>query len=364
MKIYFDNIVFNLQRAGGISVYWSELVKRFACSDHDVTFIEQGCDVSNIFRKQIDLSQSRIEYKRTIPTKISRYLPVRLKLDVPSIFHSSYYRVCGNPNVVNVITVYDFIYEIFGSGLKQKLHHLQKKHALHNADAIICISESTRTDLLRLHPYIPPNKVKVIYIAAGDGFIPINKEQPLTGANEHILQRKFILYVGNRSNYKNFDVVVSAVSQLNDLSLVAVGGGELTAVENRNLSQISSRFFHIKSPSSTELNILYNYAFCLLYPSSYEGFGIPIAEAMKAGCPVITSSLSSIPEVAGNAGLMIDSICTDEIINKINTLNDGAYRNKVIELGLVQGNSFSWDRCYRETQGCYEQALRDNRKYN
>jgi hypothetical protein len=109
MKIYLDNIVFNLQKAGGISVYWSELVKRFACSGQDVTFIEQGWNVTNIFRKQIDLTPSCIEYKNTIPTKISRYFPVKLNVDAPSIFHSSYFRVCNNTKVVNVITIYDFI---------------------------------------------------------------------------------------------------------------------------------------------------------------------------------------------------------------------------------------------------------------
>lgn len=362
MNIYLDNIVFDLQKAGGISIYWSELVKRFACSGHNAIFIEQDGEAINIFRKQMDIDYLNIVHQKILPLKISRYMPLRLNLDTPSIFHSSYFRVCINSKAANVVTVYDCIYELFGSGLNQKVHLMQKKYALGNADAVICISESTKADLLKLYPLLSPEKVKVVYIAAGDEFYPLERNITIPSPYEHIINKKYILYVGSRSTYKNFNMAVKAVSQLVDYSLVAVGGGELSAGDRLSISPMSGRFFHIKSPSSKDLNTLYNHAYCLLYPSSYEGFGIPIAEAMKAGCPVITSSVSSIPEVAGNAGLMIDKICDADIIAKINDLNNELYRNKVIELGLIQGNAFSWDRCYRETLACYEHAY--NNKFN
>lgn len=362
MRIILDNIAFNLQKAGGISVYWSELVKRCACSGHDVTFIEQDNETSNIFRKQINISSSNIVYQKAMLTRISRYLSVRLNVNRPSIFHSSYFRICKNPKTVNIVTIHDCFYELFVRGLKQKVHLWQKKQALNNADAIICVSENTKSDLLKLYTHLHPDKVKVIYNGAGDEFFPLERILPFADSYEHILNKKYILYVGSRSSYKNFNLAIDVVSQLDEYSLVAVGGGELSASDSSRLSPIHDRFFHIKSPSSKDLNILYNHAFCLLYPSSYEGFGIPIAEAMKAGCPVITTSVSSIPEVAGNAGLMVDTICTADIIAKINDLNNESYRNKVIELGLIQGNTFSWDRCFRETLECYEHAY--NYKFN
>lgn len=356
MKIFLDNIVFDLQKAGGISVYWSELVKRYHGSGHEVTFIEQRPETSNIFRKQVEINPPNIFYQTCLPSKISRYLPVRLNMDSPAIFHSSYFRVCNNANAINIVTVYDFIYELFESGLKQRVHRMQKKYALNNADAIICISESTKVDLLKLYPYLSPAKVKVIHIAAGNEFSPLENITQVSGPYEQILNKKYILFVGSRSNYKNFNLAIEAVSKLNDFSLVAVGGGELTDNDNHKLSPIRDRFFHVKSPSCKDLNLLYNFAFCLLYPSSYEGFGIPIAEAMKAGCPVITSSVSSIPEVAGDAGLKLEIICAAEIVAKINSLEKESFRAEVIERGYVQGNRFSWDRCFRETMECYEQA--------
>lgn len=356
MKIFLDNIAFNLQKAGGISVYWSELVKRFACSGHDMTFIEQDGEISNIFRTQIDISSSNIVYQKAMLTRISRYLSLRLNINSPSVFHSSYFRICKNPKAVNIVTVHDCTYELFSSGLKQKVHLWQKKQALNSADSIICVSENTKSDLLKFYTHLPPHKVKVIYNGAGDDFFPLERNLHFTGFYENIRDKKYILYVGGRNSYKNFNIAIEAVSLLNDFSLVAVGGGELTDNENIKLSSIRDRFFHVKSPSSKDLNLLYNFAFCLLYPSSYEGFGIPIAEAMKAGCPVVTSSVSSIPEVAGDAGLMVETICTAEIIAKINALNQESFRAEVIERGFVQGNKFSWDRCFRETIECYEQA--------
>ncbi|WP_081702811.1 glycosyltransferase family 1 protein [Desulfuromonas sp. TF] len=356
MRIYLDNIAFNIQKAGGVSVYWSEIVKRSVYSGHNVTFIEKKKDINNIFRKQINISPSNITDQKYIPISISRYLPVHLNTDTPSIFHSSYFRICNNPKVLNVVTVHDCIYELFVSGFKQKLHLWQKKIALNKSDIIICVSESTKRDLLTIYPHLPSNKVKVIYNGAGDEFFPLEKQLPTPRPYEQFLRKKYILYVGSRVSYKNFNLIIDVVKQLKDFSLVVVGGGEFTDSEVHNLSQIKDRLFHVKSPSSNDLNMFYNYAYCLLYPSSYEGFGIPVAEAMKAGCPVITSSVSSIPEVAGNAGLLVDTISTACIIAKIQDLKNESYRNEIVKLGLIQGNTFSWDKCFRETIECYEHA--------
>jgi mannosyltransferase len=104
--------------------------------------------------------------------------------------------------------------------------------------------------------------------------------------------------------------------------------------------------------------MLYNHAFCLLYPSSYEGFGIPLVEAMKCGCPVVTTNTSSIPEVLGGAGLMVDHIDEHAFVQKIKSLENTAFRGENIEKGYRQARRFSWDTCCQETLAFYGQTYK------
>ena len=137
----------------------------------------------------------------------------------------------------------------------------------------------------------------------------LNKQQV-----EKLKSKKYILYVGDRKGYKNFDITINVFQKLNDFIFVIVGGGDLIDDEKELLKK---ECFHYQGISTKDLNILYNNAFCLLYPSSYEGFGIPILEAMKAGCPVVSTNISSIPEVAGDAGLLVDKVEVKEFVKTI-----------------------------------------------
>jgi mannosyltransferase len=148
--------------------------------------------------------------------------------------------------------------------------------------------------------------------------------------------------------------VVDVAAKQKKYTLVLVGGGALSKHEWRLLDQkLKNRFLHISTVDSPTLNVLLNFAFCLVYPSEYEGFGIPILEAMKAGCPVITTNVSSLPEVCGDAALKVDQICVDKIEEKIYCLEDGSARQTLIEKGFKQASQFTWDRVYRETERFY-----------
>ncbi|MDR1416828.1 MAG: glycosyltransferase family 4 protein [Prevotellaceae bacterium] len=345
MQVQIDNIIFSLQKAGGISAYWFELCRRllndgdFACS-----FYEYKNAAQNIFRKQLQIPPHLLAKSKKLPVKIERYAPVIGHAE-GGVFHSSYYRTIKfSKRAKSIVTVHDFIYEKYASGLKRRGHIWQKSKAIADSDVVICVSENTKRDLCELYPQHKSKDIRVIYNGISESYYPLNGK-----TNQH---NPYVLYVGVRSGYKNFAFVVKWLSALKDFELRIVGA-PLSKEEQKMLTQLLPNRFHLASSiSNSHLNELYNNAACLVYPSSYEGFGIPVLEAMSAGCPAITLNTSSLPEVCGNAGLMAEKLSPELFTELLRYAV--ANRTAISAKGIVHAAKFSWDKCYKETSSIYK----------
>ena len=261
-----------------------------------------------------------------------------------SVFHSSYYRLPGRPGIPTVVTVHDFTYERCVRGTRKWVHAAQKHAAIRAAQVVICVSEATRQDLFELVGVAPLQEVHVIHNGVADAFRP---------GGHSVADRPFVLFVGQRGGYKNFALIAQAMAFLPDLELICVGGGVLAPRELCGLPQtVRDRVRHLGFVDDNELNRLYNQALCLAYPSSYEGFGIPVIEAMKAGCPVVCIECKAVIEIGRNA-LSVAATDPVALALKIGDIASSNVRAALCSAGLEVARSYDWERTYRETLQVY-----------
>ena len=352
MRLLFDNIVFSLQRAGGISVVWQELLYRFIKSGQDnLSFLEHPTDWENVFRKKIDLSSGTVIQTNPRWFAVERYINPRIKSDEHFVFHSSYFRTCPSKNAINVTTVHDFTYDYFYKGKRRGafLHLWQRNRAIRNADAIVCISENTKRDLLKFLPDVGEDRVRVIYNGVSDDYHVIeNKDDSLND---------FLLFVGERVAYKNGRWFADVIKDSDYKVLFC--GKPMTEDEKQFYDNTlgPDRYKVMSKLSNDELNRVYNSVKCLVYPSSYEGFGIPVLEAQRAGCPVIALNTSSIPKIIGETPLLMKELTKEELVSKLKLLEDNSTRIQVVTVGLENAKRFTWDRAYQQYRALYQELL-------
>lgn len=363
MKIIFDNIIFYLQRSGGGTIYWYELIKRAALdSDLEVLFSEPKAPLFNKFRLNFNINVNIIEQ---LPLNLLRICNFSKRMKERTIFHSSYYRISKSKHAINIVTIHDFTSELYFSGLRRFVHTLRKKIAIKHATGIICISNNTKKDLLNMYPWVKDIKMKVIYNGVSDEYFPIKHDEIKADFEFFdILKEKYILYVGHRTNYKNFPIVSQIISKLDPSYKLLIIGEKLTPAEKEQLDAIiPKQYICLSEVTNYSLNVFYNFAHSLIYPSSYEGFGIPILEAMKAGCPVVTTNKSSIPEVAGDAAIMASEINADVFVNAIRKLEDPIIRNELINKGFANASKYSWEQTYQEVKEFYKELFTNEKVF-
>ena len=272
MKIYIDTLVFGLQKMGGVSVYWLEVIPRLLNNQKfEVTLINIKRDYVNENYKALDKSKADHIVERLNNLQLARNFPpyINEREDLV-IFHSTYLRTLKKRNVINVITIHDFTHQKYFFGLKKWLNTRQKIKAIKNADGIICISNSTKSDLYKFDSSVRSKPIKVIYNGVSKDYFETSESIPEKYADN--TRNNYFIYVGDRFEYKNFKFLIEIIKRQQKVDCILIGGGELTQEESLALGKDKDRIHQYTGVSNEDLNILYNNARCLVFPSYYEGF--------------------------------------------------------------------------------------------
>ncbi|HEY5463299.1 MAG TPA: glycosyltransferase family 1 protein [Hanamia sp.] len=363
MKILYDHQMFLTQKYGGITKYFCELMKNLPAEHQfrlSVLISEnQHLKDEHSFFKKIHVPIPKNDFKGrgflrrnlyNINRLYSRYVISLNDYDLlhPTYFDPYFLKGLKKPYIV---TVHDLIEFKFKELYRKNSRMSQMKEIINNADRIISISENTKKDLIEILN-IRAEKIDVIY----HGF---NKPSSKIESNPH---GRYILFVGRRESYKNFTAFAKAVGSLmvkdNDLKMICVGE-PFNKVELENLKNLKI----LKKTTAigvdeNKLNSLYSNALVFVYPSLYEGFGMPILEAFANNCPVCLSNTSSFPEVAGDAGVYFNPNDQDSISNAIErVIYDSGFTKKIIAAGDNLLNNFSWKKCTEQTLNSYKRVL-------
>jgi glycosyltransferase involved in cell wall biosynthesis len=289
-------------------------------------------------------------------------------LDSMDVFHSSEVLLWRQPGALNVVTIYDMTALLFPEHHTAGTRELQIRKfrfAQEKADAVIAISEATKRDIVA-HLGISAQRVHVIYGGVSPAFHPIEARNALARALAPmgLSPGSYILYVGTIEPRKNLRRLIEAYHLLRKMmpppapKLVLAGASgwkyqeTFECVEDLNLE---GAVVFLGRVSSEALPALYNGAVLFIYPSLYEGLGLPPLEAMACGVPVIASNVSSLPEIVGDAGILIDPQDVQALAAILkNLLEDGERRTELREAGLARASQFSWERAAREMLELYK----------
>ena len=372
MKVLYDNFIFQHQTIGGISRYCYELMNYYyksKCLDFKFPiYYSLNQYIQNApFTPQMNFYMKSFlckigEFRSFLRKKNKSSVIRELKSKKYDIFHPSYFddyfldALDKAPNTKLVITIYDMIIEAFADEFGENEQKLSRYKDIiaHRADKIFTISEFSKSEILKYYPDITEDKVKVIHLASA-----------LKEKEENIsltLPEKYLLFVGARRFYKNFKFMLNSIAPLikeKQIPLVVASPWDFDEEETKiiNDKNISNLIIHMK-PTDGELAHLYKNALCYIFPSMYEGFGIPVLEAFEFDCPVITSNIASLPEVGSYACEYFDPKDENSIYETVKKVveNDDLRQQMKIN-GKKRLEDFSWEKTAIKTMQEYERVL-------
>ena len=296
-------------------------------------------------------------------------IPLSLAREGVKLVHEPHYVLPPLLQCRSVVTIHDCIHLMFPEYLPNRLAYFYAKSSMwaasRKSDRILTVSEASKRDILRFFD-VPPEKVAVIYNAIDERFLaPANPERMDLIKKRYQLDHPFVLYVGNIKPHKNIERLIASFGKAREqcddnLKLIIIGDeiskypGMRQQVHRHKLDK-HVRFLGFQ-PMET-LAAFYRLARAFVFPSLYEGFGLPPLEAMACGTPVVTSNVSSLPEVAGGAALLVDPYDEEAIAAGIvRAVTDDTLRNELIELGRQRARTFSWKQSVQKIHEIYMQV--------
>jgi glycosyltransferase involved in cell wall biosynthesis len=365
LKIAYDNQIFFFEKYGGISRYYTSLLSELIKTEYEYKIFSSVYlnEYLTNFDKKI-INGFKFEKYPPNTTTILNYLSKainysQISIWKPDIIHETFYSFnrTYSKNIPVIITIHDMIHELYPEMFnKNDKTTINKKRAVDRADRIICVSETTKQDLIRFFN-VPENKISVI----NHGFTTLKNSLNNYKNSIDIPDLPYLLYIGKRGGYKNFDKYLHSISisksLKKDFKLFFFGGGEFTKNEMNLFSQLgfsNVNFAYFEGDDDLLQNLLTK-ACAFIYPSLYEGFGLPLLEAMECECPIVASNTGSIPEIAKDAAEYFDPSSIVDIGNSIKNVVYSNERTNVLKHNSkLQIKNYSWEKAARLTNIEYE----------
>lgn len=351
--IILDNIIFELQKVGGISRYWSGLIRQYLDNKIEIEYLENINCKKNLYRKNLNINN--ITYENTTPLILKRILNSN---KICEVFHSSYYRISKKASR-NIVTIHDMMNEQRLSSKKDLVLKYIKKRACKNASKIISVSNFTKNEIVKYYNFIDPSNIVVVHHGIDEVFYPEVIYDEFYIKNLLLKPKEFFLYVGNRGYFKNFPYVISFIQKSQNYGiqypLVLVGENlsqdELKFIKKNKLNL--KKFIVIKNLDNSDLRKLYSNCFALLIPSLYEGFGFTAAEAARCKSIVISANNSALEEVVGKSKFSLSLKDKNEEFRILDNLNDTSLVLKEKQRIYNHSLKFNWKNSAKKMLDIY-----------
>lgn len=357
MRVAFDEQIFAIQRHGGISRMFAELIRAFVAGRSGVEVAPLHAPIINRYVLD-DPVLARATGARAASTEwsaLARYFTRVSRRADADVVHNTFYLPHGlvsSRGAARVVTVHDMIPELLPETRRRLDFLTLKRRYVTEADHVICVSEWTRRDLERIYGPLRAS-ISVVHHGVDPRFAP-------GAAPLEQFPSRYLLFVGNRGSYKDADVLFRALQGLpSDIALVCVGGGSLTSQERVRLRSlgIEDRVSQTTLPDS-EMASAYGNALAFVFPSRFEGFGLPILEAMACGAPVVLARATAFPEVGGDAARYFEPGDDRDLIGVLREIvGSEAARAELGLRGLERARAFSWSAAAARTAEAYAEAM-------